>query len=163
MNQIQVVDALAWSWLALALLSTLYVAYDQFKNNNPEPTVMRWGFILVTLYMGPIALLLYVMADKEPKPDPDVPQPSPDDNSMNRKEVAELLVGGAATGAMILLLIQYGIPIAMRQLRQIRQDRGNEPLLSQDQFDELIERLQDLARGLAVMEAKYERKDGPEK
>ena len=29
---------------------------------------MRWGFSLVTLYMGPIALLLYVMADKEPKP-----------------------------------------------------------------------------------------------
>src|SRR2546427_1946835 len=26
------------------------------------------GFVLVTLYMGPIGLLLYVMADKEPKP-----------------------------------------------------------------------------------------------
>jgi len=30
--------------------------------------VMKWGFILVTLYMGPIGLLLYVMADKEPHP-----------------------------------------------------------------------------------------------
>ena len=39
---------------------------DQFKN-SPEPTVMRWGFILVTLYMGSIGLL-YVMADKEPAP-----------------------------------------------------------------------------------------------
>ena len=29
---------------------------------------MKWGFVLVTLYMGPIGLLLYVMADKEPKP-----------------------------------------------------------------------------------------------
>ena len=26
------------------------------------------GFVLVTLYMGPIGLLLYVMADKEPRP-----------------------------------------------------------------------------------------------
>jgi hypothetical protein len=29
---------------------------------------MRWGFILVTLYMGPIGLLLYVLADKKPRP-----------------------------------------------------------------------------------------------
>jgi manganese oxidase len=54
-------------WFTLVAVSTAYVAYDQFKN-NPEPVVMKWGFILVTLYMGPIALLLYVMADKEPKP-----------------------------------------------------------------------------------------------
>lgn len=39
-------------WFVLAGLSTTYVAYDQFRN-NPEPTVMRWGFVLVTLYMGP--------------------------------------------------------------------------------------------------------------
>lgn len=68
MNQIQLIDALVWSWLALALLSTLYVAYDQFLGGNPEPAVMKWGFVLVTLYMGPLGLLLYVMADKEPKP-----------------------------------------------------------------------------------------------
>lgn len=29
---------------------------------------MKWGFVLITLYMGPIGLLLYVMADKEPTP-----------------------------------------------------------------------------------------------
>jgi len=29
---------------------------------------MKWGFVLVTLYMGPIGLLLYVMADIEPAP-----------------------------------------------------------------------------------------------
>ena len=34
----------------------------------PEPVVMKWGFILVTLYMGPLGLLLYVLADKEPRP-----------------------------------------------------------------------------------------------
>jgi manganese oxidase len=54
-------------WFVLAGLSTAYVAIDQFRN-NPEPTVMRWGFILVTLYMGPFGLLLYVLTDKEPRP-----------------------------------------------------------------------------------------------
>jgi hypothetical protein len=36
------------AWFVLAGLSTVYVAIDQFQN-NPEPTVMKWGFILVTL------------------------------------------------------------------------------------------------------------------
>jgi FtsP/CotA-like multicopper oxidase with cupredoxin domain len=54
-------------WFVFALASTAYVAFDQF-NGNPEPTVMKWGFILVTLYMGPFGLLLYVLADKEPRP-----------------------------------------------------------------------------------------------
>ncbi|MEO6947231.1 MAG: hypothetical protein ABI150_11840, partial [Nitrobacter sp.] len=55
------------AWFALAAASTAYVAIDQFSG-NPEPTVMKWGFILVTLYMGPFGLLLYVLADKEPRP-----------------------------------------------------------------------------------------------
>ena len=63
----QPIDYFLLAWFVLAALSTAYVAWDQFKN-NPEPVVMKWGFILVTLYMGPIGLLLYVMADKEPRP-----------------------------------------------------------------------------------------------
>jgi manganese oxidase len=54
-------------WFVLAVASTAYVAVDQFRN-NPEPTVMKWDFILVTFYMGPFGLLLYVLADKEPRP-----------------------------------------------------------------------------------------------
>jgi FtsP/CotA-like multicopper oxidase with cupredoxin domain len=61
------IDYFLIAWFVLAALSAAYVAYDQFKN-NPEPTVMKWGFVLVTLYMGPIGFLLYVMADKEPRP-----------------------------------------------------------------------------------------------
>src|SRR5216684_8166506 len=64
---VQPIDYLLIVWFALAAVSTLYVAWDQFTN-NPEPSVMRWGFILVTLYMGPLGLLLYVLADKEPRP-----------------------------------------------------------------------------------------------
>ncbi|WP_376704935.1 DUF4396 domain-containing protein [Mesorhizobium sp. ISC25] len=64
---IQPIDYFLVVWFALALASTLYVGIDQYRN-NPEPMVMKWGFILVTLYMGPLGLLLYVLADKEPRP-----------------------------------------------------------------------------------------------
>src|SRR6266852_854049 len=64
---IRPIDCFLVVWFALALASTAYVAWDQFRN-NPEPTVMKWGFILVTLYMGPLGLLIYVLADKEPRP-----------------------------------------------------------------------------------------------
>jgi hypothetical protein len=64
---IQPVDYFLVVWFALAAASTGFVAWDQYRN-NPEPAVMKWGFILVTLYMGPFGLLLYVMADKEPRP-----------------------------------------------------------------------------------------------
>ncbi len=65
---LQPIDYVVYLWLAIALLSAGYVAYDQFRH-NPEAPVMKWGFVLVTLYMGPIGLLLYVLADKEPAPD----------------------------------------------------------------------------------------------
>ena len=64
---LQPIDFVVYAWLAIAMLSAVYVAYDQFRH-NPEATVMKWGFVLVTLYMGPVGLLLYVMADKEPTP-----------------------------------------------------------------------------------------------
>ena len=64
---IQPIDYFLVVWFILAGLSTAYVAWDQFRN-NPEPPVMKWGFILITLYMGVFGLLLYVLADKEPRP-----------------------------------------------------------------------------------------------
>lgn len=64
---IQPIDYFLLVWFVLALTSTIYVGIDQYRN-NPEPVVMKWGFILVTLYSGPIGLLLYVLADKEPHP-----------------------------------------------------------------------------------------------
>ncbi len=64
---IQPIDIFVYAWLIVAVFSAAYVAWDQFSG-NPEPAVMKWGFVLVTLYMGPVGLLLYVMADKEPAP-----------------------------------------------------------------------------------------------
>ena len=64
---IQPIDYFLVGWFVLVAISTLWVGVDQFRS-NPEPTVMKWGFILVTLYLGPIGALLYVLADKEPRP-----------------------------------------------------------------------------------------------
>ncbi len=64
---IQPIDYYLAAWFTLVAVSTLYVAVDQYRN-NPEPMVMKWGFILVTLFTGPFGLLVYVLADKEPRP-----------------------------------------------------------------------------------------------
>lgn len=64
---IQPIDYALLCWFLLAAASAAYVAYDQWKN-NPEPHIMRAAFVLVTLYMGPLGFLIYILADKEPKP-----------------------------------------------------------------------------------------------
>ena len=48
-------ESFLWTWFALAALSTAYVAWDNFGARNPEETVMKWGWVLITVYMGPIA------------------------------------------------------------------------------------------------------------
>ena len=65
---IQPIDYFLLGWFVLCALSTGYVAWDQFRRGNPEPAVMKWAFVLVTLYAGPLGLFVYVMADKEPAP-----------------------------------------------------------------------------------------------
>src|SRR4028119_2321339 len=66
--ELNAIDALLYVWFTLAALSTAYVVWDQFVKKNPEETVMKWGWVLITLYMGPVALALYVLSDKEPEP-----------------------------------------------------------------------------------------------
>ena len=59
--------ALLWLWVAAVAVSVGYVAWDAW-NFNPEMTVMKYGWVLVTLYTGPIALVLYILSCKEPFP-----------------------------------------------------------------------------------------------
>jgi hypothetical protein len=61
------VDVVLVVWFSLTALSVVYVAFDAFTK-NPEMTVMKWGWILVTLYLGVVGLVLYVMSCKEPGP-----------------------------------------------------------------------------------------------
>ncbi len=60
-------DAIWVTWFVLCLLSAAYVAFDAFTN-NPELKVMKWGWVLITLYIGPIGASLYVLSCKEPQP-----------------------------------------------------------------------------------------------
>jgi len=61
------VDIVLLVWFTLVALSVAYVAWDAWRN-NPELTVMKWGWVLVTLYLGPVSLMLYVLSCKEPFP-----------------------------------------------------------------------------------------------
>ena len=61
------IDTALVVWFILTGLSVAYVAWDSFTR-NPELTVMKYGWILVTLYAGPIAAALYVLSCQEPGP-----------------------------------------------------------------------------------------------
>jgi manganese oxidase len=62
------IDVVLLGWFALTAASVAYVTWDTFVRGNPDFAVMKWGWVLVTLYMGPIAAALYVFSDKEPHP-----------------------------------------------------------------------------------------------
>lgn len=97
-------------WFVLAAAATAYVAYDQFAG-NPEPTVMKWGFILVTLYMGPFGLLLYVLADKEPRPGEHEKFTSP----LWKQGVGSTIhcVAGDATGIILAAVVTASLGLPM--------------------------------------------------
>ena len=58
-------DAVLIGWFVLTALSVAYVAWDAFTR-NPELRVMKWGWLLVTLYGGPIMAAAYVLSCQEP-------------------------------------------------------------------------------------------------
>ena len=58
---------LLWLWFGLTLFSVAYVAWDLFTR-TPEMKVMKWGWVLVTLYTGPVGLLIYWFSCREPAP-----------------------------------------------------------------------------------------------
>ena len=59
------VDLVLALWLAAAVLSALYVAYDVFTR-TPEMPVMKWAWIAVTLYLGVFGLATYLLTCREP-------------------------------------------------------------------------------------------------
>jgi hypothetical protein len=59
-------DGVILLWFILTAASVLFVAVD--IRNTPESPVLKWGFILVTAYTGPIGAFLYVLGCREPLP-----------------------------------------------------------------------------------------------
>ena len=52
------------TWFVLTGLSVAFVAID--IRSTPESPVLKWGFVLVTLFTGPIGAMLYVLGCREP-------------------------------------------------------------------------------------------------
>lgn len=60
------IDGVMLLWFLLTALSVAYVAID--IRSTPEHPVMKWAFVLFTLYSGPIGAFLYVLGCREPLP-----------------------------------------------------------------------------------------------
>jgi hypothetical protein len=58
-------DSVLIAWFVLTALSVAYVAWDAFTR-NPELRVMKSGWLLITLYGGPIMAAAYVLSCQEP-------------------------------------------------------------------------------------------------
>ena len=52
------------TWFVLTALSVVFVAID--IRATPESPVLKWGFVIVTLFTGPIGAMLYVLGCREP-------------------------------------------------------------------------------------------------
>lgn len=61
------IDITLWIWFSLTALSAISIAWDLIAR-TPEMKVMKWGWILVTLYMGPVAFIVYWFSCREPAP-----------------------------------------------------------------------------------------------
>lgn len=67
MYEPRLIDAILIAWFLLTALSVAYVAWDLITR-TPEMKVMKWGWILVTLYTGIIGLIVYWFSCREPAP-----------------------------------------------------------------------------------------------
>lgn len=54
-------------WFVFTFCSVVYMAYDLFTR-TPAMKVMKWGWLLVALYTGPVALIVYLVSCREPSP-----------------------------------------------------------------------------------------------
>ncbi|MBW4055613.1 MAG: DUF4396 domain-containing protein [Proteobacteria bacterium] len=59
-------DGVMLLWFLLTALSLVFVAVD--IQSTPESPVLKWGFILLTAYTGPLGAFLYVLGCREPLP-----------------------------------------------------------------------------------------------
>jgi hypothetical protein len=58
------IDGVMLLWFILTALSVIFVAID--IRTTPEHPVMKWAFVLFTLYSGPFGAFLYVLGCREP-------------------------------------------------------------------------------------------------
>lgn len=61
------VDNLILAWFALTLLGAAWVAWDLYTR-TPAMSVMKPGWVLVSLYTGPVGVAIYLLTCRPPKP-----------------------------------------------------------------------------------------------
>jgi hypothetical protein len=59
-------DGVMLLWFILTGISVLFVSIDVWR--TPEATALRWGFIILTVFSGPLGAFFYVMGCREPFP-----------------------------------------------------------------------------------------------
>ena len=59
-------DGIMVLWFVEVAASVVFVAIDILR--TPESPVLKWGFVVVVLFTGPIGLVLYVLSCREPLP-----------------------------------------------------------------------------------------------
>lgn len=60
------VTGLVTLWFIETLLALVYVVVD--IRSTPEDPVMKWGFVVITAFTGPLGAFLYVLGCREPLP-----------------------------------------------------------------------------------------------
>ncbi len=60
------IDGVILLWFVEVALACAFVAID--IQRTPEAQVMKWGFVIVTLYSGPVGAVLYALSCREPLP-----------------------------------------------------------------------------------------------
>ncbi len=58
------IDGVMLLWFAMTLPSVSFVAFDIVR--TPESPVLKWAFVLIVLYTGPVGLFLYLLGCREP-------------------------------------------------------------------------------------------------
>ena len=126
-------DIILWIWFALTAASVLYVAWDLFTR-TPEMPVMKWGWLLVTLYTGIVGFVVYWLSCREPAPGSHEKFVAP----LWKQSVGSTIhcLAGDATGIIAAAIVTsfFGLPMW---------------------FDSLIEYVVGFAFGLLVFQALF--------
>ena len=59
-------DGVMLLWFILTAVSLIFVSVDIWR--TPEATVLKWGFIILTAFAGPLGAFFYVLGCREPLP-----------------------------------------------------------------------------------------------
>src|SRR5450759_4573427 len=91
-----------WVWFALTVLSVVYVAYAVLTSRT-EMNVMKWSWVLVTLYAGPVGLILYGFSRRGPLPEEHEKSVAP----LWKQSIESTIhcLAGCATGVIVAVMV----------------------------------------------------------